>query len=227
MAKRPIFVAHNHSPFFTEIQTEFQYFSGFSLSQHQKSIQSLHNEFVSVYPAYKGKILEISTKSPIPLGRQLSAFNLTYKCKDDTYRPLEVVFQASKLFENGLQYFDLLDKSPFDVKHDQRLRGSGRIIEFRLDDTVFPTVPSTFFYDWLYTNAIYSNHDLQNDLLSYSAFSDIAFNPQRSINCQARSAAIVIGLICANKLDEAMSSPETFKRTVYGIDVQTEQLSLF
>ena len=226
MAKRPIFIANSHSPFFTEVQTDFQYYPGFSLSQYQKSIQSLHNEFISINPMYRGKVLEISTKSPSFLGAQLSAFNLKYRCKDGICRPLEVVFQASKLFENGLQFFDLLDKSPVDAKHDPRLRNSGRIVGFQLDDNIFPTVPTTFFYEWLYANAICSCNNILEAVSSFSAFSDIAFNPQRSINCQARSAAIVVGLVYADKLDEAISSPEAFNRIVYITSVRTEQLSL-
>ena len=59
-----------------ETAVEFTWFAGMAISQKQKSIQSLHE-------AAKRRlgdvpILEISSKSPDPLGVRLSAFNLTF-----------------------------------------------------------------------------------------------------------------------------------------------------
>ena len=56
-----------------EIEISFEWYPGFAISQKQKSIESLH--FVASKKGY-GSLLEISTKSPEPLGRSLSAFNL-------------------------------------------------------------------------------------------------------------------------------------------------------
>jgi hypothetical protein len=54
--------------------------------------------------------------------------------------------------------------------------------------------PKTAFYDWLYINALHKHPELAEQVLLYSAFSDIAFNPERSINCQAYAAALYISL---------------------------------
>lgn len=45
MAKRPIFIAKDKYPFYTEKTVEFDYFAGFSESQKKKSINSLHNSY--------------------------------------------------------------------------------------------------------------------------------------------------------------------------------------
>ena len=47
---------------------------------------------------------------------------------------------------------------------------------------------------------------------TYDAFTDIEFNPERSLNCQARSAALYRSLVHAGKLEEALSSQEAFLR---------------
>ena len=54
----------------------------------------------------------------------------------------------------------------------------------------------TFFYDWLYihTLAQEGNAALAEGILAYDAFTDIEFNPKRSINCQAEAAAMFVML---------------------------------
>ncbi len=37
--------------------------------------------------------------------------------------------------------------------------------------------------------ALFQNPELSKELLRFEAFTDIAFNPQKSLNCQARAAA--------------------------------------
>ena len=41
--------------------------------------------------------------------------------------PIENVYQAGKVFENGCQYTDLILISPKDAKRDERLKNSGYI----------------------------------------------------------------------------------------------------
>jgi hypothetical protein len=65
-------------------------------------------------------------------------------------------------------------------------------------------VPRTAFYDWLYINALHKRPDLAEQVLTYRAFSDIAFNPERSINCQAYAAALYVSLSDRGLLTEAM-----------------------
>ena len=57
--------------------------------------------------------------------------------------------------------------------------------------------------------------DLAEQILEYDAFTDIVFNPKRSINCQAEAAAIYVSLQKQNLLDEALKNKESFLDIVY------------
>ena len=152
------------------------------------------------------KPLEISTKSPVPLGVKMSAFNL--KLDGIT---LECVFQSSKVFEHGGPYTDLLEKSPKDAKRDERLRSSGELTGFRYQGMDWALRPTTAFYDYIYYQAIrqtLSEEELK-ELIEYDAFTDIEFNDRKSRNTQARSAALVCTVYRMNgKLPEM--TPEEF-----------------
>ena len=215
MAKRPVFKASAVFPYVETIQTEFVYYPGFALSQAQKSALSLHNAYLARHPEDTGRILEVSTRSTEQLGEALSAFNLLYRTKDGQEVPLECVFQAGKCFENGRQYKDLLRASARDAKGDPRLRESGGLVHFELEGRTFPLVPRTLFYDWLYIAALMQHERLAGEVMAYSVFTDIAFNPEKSINCQAKSVALYVALRMADKLTEAMRDVESFRRLAY------------
>ena len=88
MAQRQIFICDNSIPFNKERMIEFEYHSGFSPQQKQKSILSLHksaNETIGNL-----RILEVSRNCPISLGKSLSAFNLTYH--QPIYKPFYKFF---------------------------------------------------------------------------------------------------------------------------------------
>ncbi|MBR1711331.1 MAG: hypothetical protein IJ719_21345 [Clostridia bacterium] len=230
MAVRPVFVVCNDPPYTKSEEISFKYYSGMALSQAQKSIQSLHQACEDLFPELAGKIIEVSTKSTIPLGIKLSAFNLQYKSPDEFHFSVENVFQAGKCFENGEQYTDLLVASAYEAKKDPRIQESGNIISFKLADEVFPIEPKTFFYDWVYVNALFQNEELANEVVKFDAFTDIAFNPKKSINCQAQSASLFVSLKRMGLLEQAVSSKEEFKRIVYASEQNEhsgEQLSLF
>lgn len=215
MALRPVFVTLDSCPFVYEQLVDFRYYSGFDLSQYQKSISSLHAAFNQL-PDYLGvSTLEVSSKSSEPIGRQMSAFNLHYRLKCGDSYPLECVFQSSKVFEDQVQFVDLLKMTPGEVKKDPRLKEHGAIVGFRLEGEGFPSNPKTYFYDWIYCNAIYQDIRLSESVLQYSAFTDIVFNPQKSLNCQARSAAKYVGLMRAGLLEMALRSKEDFLRISY------------
>jgi hypothetical protein len=192
MAKRPIFIPKYDSiPFVEEISVDFDWYPGYSITQAQKSILSLHNA-----GAKKGfsPILEISSKSPNPLGVSLSAFNLMLQAGNLKRLSVECAFQGSKVFEKGGPFTDLYDKSSREAKTDERLKNSGEVTAFQFMGEDFPTTPITAFYDWLYLMALWNNQEFAQQLLLFQGFSDIAFNPEKSINCQARSAALFVGL---------------------------------
>ena len=213
MANRPVFLASDREGiFFEEKNVEFEWFAGMATSQKQKSINSLHKaaqlEGIS-------DILEVSTKSEEVLGNQLSAFNLTYTTSKGKVLLLELAFQGSKIFENGGPYHDLYDKDPLEVKKDERVSKDFIITGFDFQGELWSNEPKTAFYDWLYINAV--NQKLDNDteflfenISGYSAFTDIEFNPKKSLNCQARSCAVFVSLVRKNLLSIALESRESF-----------------
>lgn len=132
-----------------------------------------------------GHLLEASSASPSPLGRSLSAFNLKTDRFTDRPVSVECLFQAGKVFTAGGPYKDLLGKQSWQAKKDMRLRTSGSLVSFDLCGERFPLEPRTFFYNWLYINALRDNPELADEVVKYDAFSDIFFNPERQVNCQA------------------------------------------
>ncbi len=80
--------------------------------------------------------------------------------------------------------------------------------------------PKTYFYNWLYINALTQTPGLSKVVLEYDAFSDIEFNPNRSINCQAEVAAIYVGLCRSGKIDDALKDKEAFLETVYNFNAE-------
>ena len=105
---------------------------------------------------------------------------------------------------------DLIDKTSREAKKDIRLKQSGNLVKFHFFNQDFPLKPRTFFYDWLYINALNQNENLAKDVLGYAGFTDIEFNPKKSINCQGYSAALYISLSFSSLLDESLKSPKEF-----------------
>lgn len=226
MAQRPVFYVSTTVPYYREELVTFQFSPGFAVVQKQKNILAIHEEFIRRHR--NARPLEISSKSDNPLGIQLSAFNLCIQ-RSETNVTVEAAFQSSKVFRDGGPYTDLLKQPPYIAKKDSRLRESGPLIEFCYNGTVFPLEPKTFFYDWLYINAVWDNQELAEKVGMYNAFTDIEFNPEKSINCQARSAAIFVSLCATGQIKDALASPQRFKEIVYGaVNTDTmEQYSLF
>ena len=205
MAKRLIFVVEENK--LKEKEIEFKYYTGFALTQKQKSIFSLHNEIKKIF---NGNILEISSKSPDELGVKLSAFNLKVKI-DGKDICLENIFQASKVFQYGGPYIDLLTASPVEAKKDERIKNSGRLLEFNIKGKTYSNKPMTAFYDWIYCCALYKNPKLACEIIDFNIFTDIEFNHEKSINCQARSAAIFVLLSNLDKLNVLNNYDDLFR----------------
>jgi len=184
MAERPAYFVNNGKV--TVKSYSFEWFAGFAVSQKQKSIDSLHSAVLK--SDVSAEPLEISTKSKNPIGVKLSAFNL----KLDGYA-LENIFQSSKVFTGGGPYRDLLEVSPKDAKRDLRLKNSGELKSFDYNGDIFPIIPKTVFYDYIYIKAVKKSltaEEIQK-IREYNYFTDIEFNPNRSINTQAKSVAII------------------------------------
>ena len=196
MAQRPVFIVALRAPYSLIYRLNFTFNSGFSKSQKQKNIAALHEEFGKTVPGKEGKkITEISSKSTDPETVKLSAFKLMkYVPSLGKSVPVECVYQASKTFAKGGPYTDLLEASPKDAKRDERLKTSGRMTGFMFEGEEFPLEPESIFYDWLYCNALLENPEVSDYILDYDAFTDIEFNPDKGIACQARSCAIYVSL---------------------------------
>ena len=210
MAKRPIFTpGFDNFPYVKAVDIEFRWYPGFAKSQLQKSITSLHKaaEDKGIAP-----ILEISGKSTSTLGVSLSAFNLPLKTANGQTLSVECAYQGSKVFENGGPYQDLYSVSSRAAKTDERLRNSGKLIAFDFFGEDFPIEPQTAFYDWLYLTALWQKKTnlAKEELEPFEGFSDIVFNPQRSLNCQARAAALFVSLSKEGLLDEQFLNKDCY-----------------
>ena len=81
--------------------------------------------------------------------------------------------------------------------------------------SVFRLEPRTFFYDWLYVSALAGHPELVNELEHRAAFTDIEFNPKRSINCQAHSVALFQGIAGGWRRDSLWPPDHPRSRGVY------------
>ena len=211
MAERPIYIPQDKGNFLVKtVMVEFKFHPGFAKVQKQKSIAELHQAAQAKFDL--NKILEISSKSKEQLGVALSAFNLMINDEKagQTYS-VECAFQSSKVFKNGGPYVDLLNGTSGTAKKDERLKNSGALVAFQFKGTNWPLEPKTAFYDWLYINALNQNKQFHELLLNYQAFTDIEFNPKKSINCQAYSVALFVALAKRNLLDQ-IREPEKFRK---------------
>lgn len=213
MAIRPVFVPNiNGDQLYEEINVEFKWSPGFALVQKHKNIKALHEK------AKEKKltpILEVSSKSSELLGQRLSAFSLKIDTLNYADITIECAFQGSKVFENNIQYIDIYSKTSIEAKKDPRIRNSGKLIGFNFMGDKWELEPRSAFYDWIYIKALYPHKDFLKKLYQYQGFTDIEFNPNKSINCQARTCAIIVSLLKRNLYDEAMTSKKRFIEIVY------------
>ncbi len=187
MAIRPAYFVKDNK--IVEKNFEFTWFPRFSVSQKRKSIESLHSQIHAAYPSANPQ--EISTKGEIPLGTKLSAFNLHLD-----HIPLECVFQSSKVFnDTDKPHLEWRSLHPKEAKAATRaLHEQGKILTgFFYDGESFPLLPKTAFYDYIYLQSVAESLTIEEiqDVMNYDFFTDIEFNPQRSINTQARTVALL------------------------------------
>ena len=204
-------------PLVKEQEIDFKWHSGFAVSQKQKSINSLHQkaEEDGLYP-----IFEVSSKSEDPKGAAYSAFRLKVEHSQLGYIPLECAFQGSKVFSGGGPYIDLYEATPLEAKKDQRIQNSGQLEGFEFESDFWGLLPQTAFYDYLYLNSLKEKPSLLEEILIYKGFSDIEFNPKRSLNCQAKSCALAVSLVNRGDFELVTQSKQIFisylKESEYG-----------
>ncbi len=208
MSIRPIFIPSIHKDTFVHsVDVNFTWFPGFSKEQKQRSIQSLHEEALKNHEVEK--ILEISTKSLNPIGIKASAFNLQLKLKNSLPSSVESFYQGSKVFERGGPYIDLYSGSAMAAKKDERIQSSGKLLGFHFGGIDWGL--NDYFYDWLYLMGLHQNPELAKEILNFNAFSDIEFNPKKSYNCQAFTAALYISASLRGIFLKDIQSPRKFK----------------
>jgi hypothetical protein len=217
VAQRPVFIPDPRGCLVDERLVEFKWHPGFALAQKQRSINALHQAAsqLGLTP-----ILEVSTKSPHPLGAQLSAFNLPIDSEELGERlPLEAAFQGSKVFSQTGQHPEVYQmRSGADIKSFVRTLDQEAVIGFRFGGRTWGPETKTAFYDWLYLRALTAllaeRPQLVAELGDFAGFTDIEFNPKRSLNCQARSCALFVALAGSDRLQQLVAHPDEFVETL-------------
>lgn len=195
MATRPVFFvndSYEENPRTNEIQIDFDWHPGFSIAQKQRSIKSLHSRILATTSLQCP--LEISSKSPLALGAELSAFNLqlSIRATSPIKASVETVYQGSKQFNGTCRCdSDRYYLAPRDARKRARdYEDSAKLSGWTIGDFFFDLSSGTEFYSWLYLGALYQQESLLKQLIEYDCFTDIEFNPKKSLACQARSAAL-------------------------------------
>lgn len=200
MATRPVFLPTEEGPLLVkEWQVDFPWASGFAEVQKKKNVRALHD---AAHEAGIDDVLEISSKSDIEVGRRLSAFSLKVKVDGGMF-PLESLYQGAKVFRDAGPFPEIMDLSPRESKHFIRENARGDLIGFHLFGKDFPLSPKNAFYDWLYIRALVAHSDWIREKMTFSAFTDIEFNPQKQVNCQARAFAEYISLQKRSMLEKS------------------------
>ena len=147
---------------------------------------------------------------------------------------LEAAFQGSKVFERSGQHKHLYQlTSGTEIKKFINGRPSEDIVCFKFEGHAWPLQPLTAFYDWLYLRALQqieiADDGFLDKLAGFDGFTDIEFNPAKSINCQARSCALFVALSRAGIFREAMTDPQSFIEVLddRGYGTSTKQGILF
>ena len=230
MAKKKYFKIDLINNKVEEKEIEYIFSPGFAKIQKEKNIKSI-KENIEKKEGVENKILEVSTKSDIDLGIKLSAFNLSIKTKKDRTISVEMLFQSSKKFEKGGPFLDILNKDSKSAKKDKRLRESGELVSFIYKGEKWELEPKTLFYDWLYINVLNINIEEKKinlkEIKKFQIFTDVEFNHEKSINCQARSLALYIILHKTRQLKKSLKNKEIFKKNlekIYGISSKEEKI---
>lgn len=223
MAKRYIYYIGDDNKYHQEL-IDFKWFPGLSKSQYKKSSSSLINVFNKKHSNDNLSVLEISTASNNHLGIKCSAFNLRVIASNSKVYTVEQIFQAAKYFDGDSDEVQekralqiLNKKSPYGAKKLTRELGQKqKLVKFRIEGKNYVTCPQTAFYNWVYVNVLYKHKELAEGICKYQGFSDIYFNPKRSINTQAEACARYVYLVKTGMLDHALESFDNFIRDVYG-----------
>ena len=176
MAIRPIYISTGNinNPFIQD-DIYFKWISGYSYINKCKRRDSLKQEIEKLYDIKKW--LEVSTISDKDIGKKLSALNLMITLSNNSKYSVENIYQCSKVYENN------------------------HIVSFKFKNTEFENTPYGMYYDYIYMVALFQNKEYHKLINNYYLFTDLFFNPNKSLNTQARAVAIFKSLYDNNYLD--------------------------
>lgn len=206
---RPVFMPRVNSDNLVKTDmVRFERHVGFASRQKKKSITDMHQVIRKKYGF--SQVLELSSKSGNKLSFPLSPLSLKLTdAQDGGQYSVENIYQASKVFEHGGPYLDLLTAPPRQAKKDERLTTSGELIGYNYFGMEWSLEPVTAFYDWLYVNALQQNPQLHEQVLQYQAFTDLEFNHKKSVHCAAYALAMFVALHKRDLLDN-IADPMVF-----------------
>ena len=141
-----------------------------------------------------GRVLEISSRSPQELGRDLSAMNLR-AAGDPRERTVEAVYQAAKCYGAGGPDTAHCTSGYAAKRRDRERRRGGPLAGFEHEGLRWKTPTGSAFYDWLWTRSALASRGeaVVARLQEYDAFSD-QFHRPGAVACQAKAAAIAAGM---------------------------------
>ena len=208
MVTRPVFIPELNRLGVRVEYPSFAWNPGFSMTQKKKNVEALHFSIRNIDPTLHP--LEISSRSDRLLGQQLSAFKLGVKTNHRFYS-VESVYQASKVFENGIGPFpELYASDPLEVRNAIKEYETTPLKRYQYGNEVWKLNPTRAFYDWIYCRALSKNPNLVSQLSEFNCFTDIAFNPVRAVNCQAYAVALYLSLKNSGVVEDALTSKEKF-----------------
>ena len=194
---------------------EFRWSPGFAASQKRKNVEALHD--AAKLRGVAKSILEVSTRSLETLGIKLSAFNLQIELPGRSNPvSVEAAFQSSKVFDRaGLQSHLLELTDGREIKGHIRSLGDQELIGFEYLSETWPLDPPTAMYDYIYLQAITQlvsqQPEVGDQLAAFEAFTDIEFNPKKSLSCQARTCSLFIGLGGLEPVQQLLADPSAFR----------------
>ncbi len=158
-----------------------------------------------------GNLLEISSRSGDPLGRDLSAMNLP-AAGDPRGRVVEAVYQGAKCYGAGGPDPRGLQSGYAAKKRDRERRREGPLGGFEHEGRRWPAETGSAFYDWLWTRSALARwgEALIERLQRFDGFTD-QFHRAGAVACQAKTAAMVAGMGPA-RVRRAVASPEAWLR---------------
>ncbi len=221
---RPVFMPRVNSDNLVKTDmVRFERHVGFASRQKKKSINDLHQVIRKKYGF--SNVLELSSKSGNKLSFLVSplSLQLAHEPEAQTYS-VENAFQGSMVFEDAGPFTDLFNVPPRQARKDERLITSGELIGYNYFGMEWSVEPLTAFYDWLYVNALKQNPQLHEEVMQYQAFTDLEFNPKKSIHNPAYALAMFVALNKRELLDN-VEDPMVFFNLYQDYKVSnTEQL---